>query len=506
MTRRPPHPRLRSLVDRLHDGPPLSKPEVAELEDLLEDDGALAYYLAVGQQEALLSSAIPRTAPSLVGPVPRERFPRRAVRIMVPLAAACLVFALGLKLGQHLERRPGDGAAVSVATSTPPARITGMVGVEWTDERAPHQIDLDASSDRISIKSGLVEVTYASGVRVTLEGPAVYEVAGHETGRLERGKLYTTVPKGAEGFLVHYSGGTVEDLGTEFAMEALPDGRTEVGVFVGKVKLHSSGRESIMLFENQSLVQSPDAQEPLQPVPLDREKYVQRLPARDFRWEVDSPGTREVTFDVTHLVWKPARYRAIFKWISGPDAVIVRDVRLFRDGEPVAADEHEGSTGLLRHVSGNIYVLDVDSGNYQRGRWTVSARIETMNRSGGLAKTSIPICSRGILQFEEGLVTGAGPEQFVGRWSYHHMGSLFVREFHPDGSVSFETNGVRDQGSWTDSRWVVVDGVLHVTIPKRGFVERHVLRNPETLVFISNPYENAVKYSGNPAGIPTGPE
>lgn len=506
MTSHPPHPRLRSLVDRLHDGPPLSKPEVAELEELLEDDGALAYYLAISQQEALLSSAIPRTAPSLVGPVQHKPSTLSVVRILAPLAAACIVFALGLRLGLHLERRPGDGAPITVATSSPPARITGMVGVEWADEGAPHQIDLDTSSNPISIKSGLVEVTYASGVRVTLEGPAVYEVAGHETGRLLRGKLYTTVPKGAEGFLVHYSGGTLEDLGTEFAMEALPDGRTEVGVFVGKVKLHSSGRESITLFENQSLLQSPDAQEPLQPLPLNREKYVQRMPARDFRWEVDWLGSREVTFDVTHLVWKPAQYRAIFKWISGPDAIVVRDVRLLCDGEPVAKDGHEGSTGLLRHVSGNIYALDVDPAAYQRGRWTVSARIESMTRTGGLEKSSTPICSRGILQFEEGLVTGAGPEEFIGRWSYHHMGSLFVREFHPDGSVSFETNGVRDQGTWADSRWEVVDGVLQVSIPRRGFVERHVLRNPQTLVFISNPYENAIKDSGNPTGLQTTPE
>ncbi|MEK7952001.1 FecR domain-containing protein [Luteolibacter soli] len=495
MSSRPPHAKLRSLIDRLHDGPPLSKQEVAQLEEYLEDDEALAYYVAVSQQEALLPSSIPERDLSEVEPARIVRFPR-AMRFATPLAAACVVFALGLILGRRLERDPSNSTVAISPAHAAPARITGMVGVEWADESAPHKIDLDAASDPISIKSGLVEVTYGNGVCVTLEGPAVYEVAGQEEGRLAKGKLYTTVPKGAEGFKIHYSGGTVEDLGTEFAMDAQENGSTEVGVFSGKVKLHSEGRDSIMLFENQSLVQSPGAEEPFEPVPLDREKFVDRLPARDFRWEVDSPGTREFTCDVTHLVWKPAKYRAIFKWISGMDAVNLRDVRLFRDGELVVADDHAGSTGVLRYVSNNIYALDVPPGDYSRGRWTIKARIETISREGGnLAHADVPIGSRGILQFEEGLVTGAGPEQFIGRWAYRHMGTAFVREFHPDGSVSLEQNGVKDEGYWVDSRWEVKDGVLNVSIPKRGLAERHVLRDAKTLIFASNPYENAVKES-----------
>jgi hypothetical protein len=197
---------------------------------------------------------------------------------------------------------------------------------------------------------------------------------------------------------------------------------------------------------------------------------------------------------VTHLVWKPAKYRTIFKWISGPDAVTIRDVRLLRDGKLVAADDHAGSTGVLRYVSNNIYALDVHPGSYSRGRWTITARIETLSREGGnLADADLPIDSRGILQFEEGLVTGAGPDQFTGRWTYRHMGQSFVREFHPDGSVSLEQNGIKDADSWVNSRWTVENGVLDVSIPKRRLVERHVLRDAGTLIFTSNPYENAVK-------------
>jgi len=502
MINRPPQLKLRRLVDRLYDGPPLSKQEVAQLEEFLEDDEGLAYYLEASQQEALLPMVMSELDAPAMADEKITPFFRRAAWIAVPLAA-CAVFVLGLGLGRRLERGQAPvadqvavekGAVVEVPPPTASARITGLVGVEWADESVPHQIDLDPSSNEISIKSGLVELTYASGVCVTLEGPAIYAVEGGEAGRLETGKLYTTVPKGAEGFQIHYSGGIVEDLGTEFAMDALPDGRMEVGVFSGKVRLHSEGHDSIMLFENQSLMQTPDAFEPFEPIPLNRGKFVNRLPARDFRWEVDSAGTREITVDVTHLVWKPAKYRAIFKWISGFDAVNVRDVRLFRDGKLVASDNHTGTTGVLRYVSNNIYSLDVSPGEYDRGRWTITARIETVNRGGGeLAHPEVPFQSSGILQFEEGLVTGAEMDEFVGRWSYNHVGKLFIREFKADGTVSLLQDGKIVDDSWQGSRWWVRKGVLNVVIPNKGVVERHVLRDAKTLIFASNPYENAVK-------------
>jgi hypothetical protein len=137
----------------------------------------------------------------------------------------------------------------------------------------------------------------------------------------------------------------------------------------------------------------------------------------------------------------------------------------------------------------------VKPGQYDRGRWTIKVRMETMERGGGvLAHPEVPIASSGILQFEEGLVTGAEAEQFIGRWAYNHLGSTFVREFKPDGSVTLEKNGKKvDVEIWANSRWWVERGVLNVSIPHKALIERHVLRDEKTLIFTSNPYDNAVK-------------
>ena len=87
-----------------------------------------------------------------------------------------------------------------------------------TQPRAHHLTPVaGAASDRIFIETGLVELTYANSVRMTLEGPADYHVLDEISGGLDAGKIYTTVPKGAEGFCVDYAQGSVVDLGTEFA-------------------------------------------------------------------------------------------------------------------------------------------------------------------------------------------------------------------------------------------------------------------------------------------------
>jgi hypothetical protein len=490
MNPRPPDPELRRLVDRLHDGPPPSKPEIARLEELLEDDEALAYYVAVTQQEAFLPELLAET-PVASAPV------RRRMRIpWVPVslaAAAGIAFMLGLYVGRR-GAAPATVAAhaePAVPSDSPPARITGLVGVEWNDGEEPDLLGRGAAADHLVFKTGLVELTYANGVRLTLEGPADYRINDAVSGRLDFGKLYATVPKGAEGFRVDYSRGSVVDLGTEFAMEARPDGTTELGVFKGEIELRRPGADPLSLFENQSLVHGLDSQYPIHAVPLDRKKFVRDLPNRDFRWEVRSFESEEIVFDVTHLVWKPSEYRAIFKWVAGKDGIKIRNVRLCLDGKPVATDAHLGRTGNLPQVRDNIYALDIDPNQFHRGRWTLHATVELLERTRGLAPYKGPARSQGILQFEEGLVSRSSAEDFVGRWSYRVLGARFVREFHPDGTVTLEKNGRPCPASFRGSRWTITNGVLHATVPERGTIEAHVLRNRNTLIFVSQPFENA---------------
>jgi hypothetical protein len=493
MKSKAPTPELRGLVDRLHDGPPLGRLEMARLEELLEDDHALSYYLAVTRNEALLPDAIAHVVTAQAPVRKRLHIP------WLPLAfsaAASLAFILGLVFGLGLGRRTSvtpAQVASSPAHQKIPAKITGLVGVEWHDGAAPDLLGGGSASDRIFIKTGLVELTYTNGVRMTLEGPADYHVLDEFSGRLDAGKIYATVPKGAEGFHVDYAKGRVVDLGTEFAMEVRADGSTELGVFDGEVELHRPGSLPISLFKNQALVHDAETEESLRAIPLDREKFVRNLPNRDFRWEVSSPGPQQLVIDVSHLVWKPSEYRTIFKWIEGLDRVSIRDVRLCLDGKQVSSDNHSGTTGVVEWVSENIFTLSVPPEAFRRGKWTIHATLEPMPSPAGSAQSKMPVRSQGILQFEEGLVSRASTEDFIGRWSYRFLGDHFIRNFHPDGTVSLEKNGKPYAPAFAGSRWFVENGELRVLVPKLGITESHILRDDHTLIFVSQPYENAVR-------------
>ncbi|BCU78851.1 FecR domain-containing protein [Luteolibacter sp. LG18] len=491
MTLPSPNPELRQLVDRLMDGETLARTEMARLEELLESPDALAYYLSVTSQEGLMPEAIAGAEPPQAVSRPVRRFP---FGIVLQAAAACAIFAIGWRLGHHQpETKAVDPAA-------PAARITGLMGVEWKSGQEPDLLGRGGSAKRLSFQSGLVEVTYGSGVRVTLEGPADFTVNDATSGKLDAGKLVASVPKGAEGFRVDYAKGNVVDLGTEFAMDARNDGSLELGVLDGKVDLNVPGDAPRRLMVNQAVLHGSDSAEPVQAIPLDREKFVRRLPARDFRWSMDSFDPKQLEIDVTHLIWKGSSYRAIFKWINGKDAIVVRNVGLFCDGELVAKDFHTGSTGELRNVNDNVYRLDLKPADFRRGRWTIRASIDPYARGAGITG---PVHSEGILQFEEGMATSAGPSNFIGSWSYYHAGRHYVRSFMPDGTIQLASDNVVTPESFKGSHWTVTDGVLEVDVPGLpGVVEQHVLRDAKTLIFITNPYDNAVRVEDKTTASP----
>lgn len=483
-----PPAELRELIDRRLGGEALSRPEMGRLEELLEEEDNLAFFVQIAQQEAIIPEVLDRLHD---GPVAAPR-PRSIVpflrRLALP-AAAVLLFGLGLLAGRMgLPTSPAAASSPEPSDDTS-ARITGLMGVTWAENSEPDMLARSGSLDRLAIDSGLVEITYGSGVRVTVEGPATYDVLDSGSGRLGLGKLVADVPKGAEGFRIDYADGSVVDLGTEFAMNAGRDGGTDIGVFEGEIEIHSKDGAPISLYQDQAIRHDlRDGEEQLRAVPFQREAYVRRLPSRDFAWEVRDTTEKEVVFDVTHLVWKAADYRAIFKWMNGPNGVAVEDVELRCDGQPVASDPHRGTTGQLRYVKDNVFRLPVAAGEFRSGRWTLHARISAPLFP-NVAKG--PILSNGVLQFEEGLVTSATESDFVGRWHYRFLGLDHVREFFADGTMRYTRNGKQPKQNFVGSRWTVENGILLLTVPELGQVEKHALRDPDTLIFISNGYENA---------------
>ena len=242
-----------------------------------------------------------------------------------------------------------------------------------------------------------------------------------------------------------------------------------------------------------AVARQPGSETGVASIPFDREKFIRTLPSREFRWELKGVQPRELhtfEFDVTGLVWAAGDYRAIFKWMEGPDALDIEQVSLLRNGQPVATDAHPGVTGILRHVKENIYRLKLpESAAAAEGvRWTLAVSCRPFEILG--AKTRSFADARGVLLFESGFALTAGAKEFTGRWEYSHNGKLWVREFKEDGTATLTVDG-QPWPRFAGSRWECRDGVLRLDLPIDGIVEKHMLLDGGTLLFVNTPYRNA---------------
>ncbi len=489
-----PSGELRRFTDRLLGGEALSKTESARLEELIEDDDALSYYVHSMQQDELMPAAL--AGQPAVGVVVRK-WPvlKQVGQGLAWAAAACVVFALGHFYGH----RPVAQMTTSGHVSHSP-RITGLVGVEWVAGEVPDLLNGGDIGRKLAFRSGLAELTYGNGVRVTLQGPAELTITGPNAARLAHGRLVAAVPKGAEGFTVDYKGGTVVDLGTEFGLDVAATGKAELGVFDGEVELHRPNQTTLSLLANQALLlDSTGGKSAAVSIPLNREKFVRRIPTRDFRWEINTTDPVRMEFDVSHLVWKASSYLGIFKWMRGEDGVRIKDVELCLDGVPVSRNSSVGVTGGLERVHDNLFNLPLTEPQYRHGSWTLRAVLQVLPLAPDRDLKTLPISSVGTLLFEEGFVTEATTEDFIGSWAYNYDGKKFQRHFYADGTMNMTSGGVllpKEGNPFNESRWWVDRGVLHLTIPGRRIEEEHVLRDHDTMIFVKNPYENA-KRVGN---------
>jgi hypothetical protein len=143
-------------------------------------------------------------------------------------------------------------------------RITGMVDCRWDDLHAAtiHGAHVPLGR-RYALASGLLEISYDTGAKIIVQGPATYEVESKDGGYLSVGKLTAKVEKKGNDecrmmndklrtvrngiqhsslstqhlFAVRTPTAVVTDLGTEFGVEVSETGVTTSHVFRGSVRL-----------------------------------------------------------------------------------------------------------------------------------------------------------------------------------------------------------------------------------------------------------------------------
>ena len=166
-----------------------------------------------------------------------------------PVPLACLVAGAVLTAGLTAFALVRIDAAARARISAAPtahsvAFIADVHDVRWGRGPAAADVgDFLESGAQLEIRAGLVELTYLSGAKVVVEGPASFVVTGPAAGRLIAGRLVAKTDHPAQApaavkkslFTVHTPRGVIDDLGTEFGVEVPREGDESVHVFEGLV-------------------------------------------------------------------------------------------------------------------------------------------------------------------------------------------------------------------------------------------------------------------------------
>ena len=252
-----------------------------ELTELLRSNAAARdEYLTIVDLHAVLAGDFPRSS-SAAG-TERSASIDRSRRVLRPqlrwvsstgvmFLATCLLIAVGWFFSrgrvQPMNNTNQMGSEVQRL-----ARVAQESGAVWDSKKI--EVGHWLGPEKIRLTSGIVRLEFDSGVEVTLQGPAEFELLSLTRMKLKDGLLTADVPPGAEGFTVDTPMAEVVDLGTSFGIDLRDDAHSNVSVFDGEVTVDArDGSGKRLLGEGDSIQIRRDqtvAGLDLDPLPFER--------------------------------------------------------------------------------------------------------------------------------------------------------------------------------------------------------------------------------------------
>ncbi|MEM1297266.1 MAG: FecR domain-containing protein, partial [Verrucomicrobiota bacterium] len=175
-------------------------------------------------------------------------------RLALLATAAAALITVGFFLSQSFTPVPTAPEFVMEPEPIPDFVLTRAIDVEWfRPKNKPAGVGQPINQKGLRLSSGILEVQFSSGATVTVEGPARLNLNDPMKCHLLYGKLAANCPPSAHGFVVKFPKGKVIDLGTEFALNATPKGKTDVHVLNGEVIVARTDEEERVLSEQNLL-------------------------------------------------------------------------------------------------------------------------------------------------------------------------------------------------------------------------------------------------------------
>jgi hypothetical protein len=158
-----------------------------------------------------------------------------AVSVFVAAISANAIFTL---LGEREPKEIAAGARVAETSApkvTPAAYLMSTNGCNWRGEPAAYTVGSSIQAgDEIALLEGVAEFRLASGVSLSVEGPATMLLASPSTLVLQRGRLLAHVPWGIADFKAIVGGYRIVAREAEFGIDC-SSSKMGVHVFSGQV-------------------------------------------------------------------------------------------------------------------------------------------------------------------------------------------------------------------------------------------------------------------------------
>lgn len=164
---------------------------------------------------------------------------KRALFSFLTATAALVLFVLYIYLV------PPKLSSYEVAT------LSDSINAKWANagDSMKEGLRLSTGSNPLLLRAGFVELLFDNNAKVTIEGPAEFEIISEDRIKLRYGRLYSIVPQEALGFSVATPNAMIIDLGTQFGTVVDLQGGTELHVTQGKTTLVAGKNKSKISLE-----------------------------------------------------------------------------------------------------------------------------------------------------------------------------------------------------------------------------------------------------------------
>jgi hypothetical protein len=374
-------PRIWTLTNAVCQGT-ISKEEAQELESLLTaDPRALEFYvdfLKINVEILWLLSIKPHStmdSSPQAPPAPLTDAPERSPTLSFfgdwanffhhhsSLSFMLLFVIFGMAvLATTYWLSPSHSNKVS-AESDFVAQITATKGCQWSKAITPptEWMQLQASQ-QLQLEKGMVQITYASGAVVLLEGPVSFTVGSPNSGFLSQGKLTARADsENSRQFTITTLNSRFVDLGTEFGVMIDDKGRAAVAVFAGKV--HAEAKLADGRWDTPVALSAGEA------VVCVERKFTSYIAQRS-------------NFPTLHALPPPPPATPYQRWMDASgDLQKHKDLVAYYDFQP---DPNNQNMLVNRASSGAIFNGEIQNATWTQGRFAEKGALEFMAADAGV--------------------------------------------------------------------------------------------------------------------------